>query len=499
MTYGSLFSGCGGFDLGLEAAGLQCSFQVEIEPKPRSVLERHWPGVPKFNDVRKVGAGRQRGKKCNLPPVDVLVGGFPCQDLSVAGNRGGLKGARSGLFYELVRIARELRPRYLVWENVCGLLSSEDGRDLALVLRHLADSGFHGGFRVLDSQYFGVPQQRRRVFGVFALGHLGAGRCAEILALADGVRGDPPTRQEARPVIAPSVTPGARRASGNRGSEQLVVGSLLAGGNGRGHRIGADEAGAGQLVYGGGDTRGPRSVEATLLAGKQAGTRGDFDSENLVLAFQSKDDGAASALAPTLRAMGYDGSHANGGGQLAVCVTGKVTHSLTSQGADASEDGTGRGTPIVIHADSLGRSGDAFTPSADAEGNVRLRNPGLGIREDGTTYGIMATGQPHGVFQFQERGREGGRAVEVRPDGIANALTSPKGGGRSQERTISDGQTLRRLTPTECERLMGWPDSHTKYMADGTEIKDGPRYEMIGNGVVKPVAAWIGRRLMRCG
>lgn len=320
MTYGSLFSGCGGADLGFDAAGLQCAFQCEIEAKPRSVLQRHWPDVPKFNDVRKVGNGKGRKK---LPPVDVLVGGFPCQDLSVAGNRGGLDGERSGLFYELVRIARELRPKFLVFENVPGLLSSDDGRDLARVLRHLGDSGFGGGWRVLDAQHFGVAQQRRRVFGVFAGRDIGIECCGQILALADGVRGHPAPGQEARPGVAGTVTGSTNRA----GSHESASGHIV-GGNGPAAGVEAGvEAGAGQLVYGGGDTRGPRSVASTLLAGTQAGSRGDFDSENFVLAFNCKDDGGSGELSPTLRAMGHDKSHANAGGQVAVAYKIKSANS----------------------------------------------------------------------------------------------------------------------------------------------------------------------------
>lgn len=192
-----------------------------------------------------------------------------------------------------------------------------------------------------------------------------------------------------------------------------------------------------------------------------------------MLAFQSKDDGAASTVAPTLRAMGYDGSHANGGGQLAVCVTGKVTHSLTSQGADASEDGTGRGTPIVMqcHGSNVGPIGTLRKGNGNTTGGV--------------------------PFMFQPRIARSGRG---QPKEIVDSLSSSNSGIHGDSKPhVSDGQTLRRLTPRECERLMGWPDDHTKYMADGTEIKDGPRYEMIGNGVVKPVAKWLGSRVLRYG
>src|SRR3954468_9863595 len=115
FTFGSLFAGIEGFGAGFEAAGMKCAWQVELEPDCRSVLARHFPDVDRFADVREVG-------RHNLKPVDIVCGGFPCQDLSVAGKRKGLEGERSGLFYEMVRVTDELRPSFLIWENVPGLL-----------------------------------------------------------------------------------------------------------------------------------------------------------------------------------------------------------------------------------------------------------------------------------------------------------------------------------------------------------------------------------------
>jgi DNA (cytosine-5)-methyltransferase 1 len=164
LTYGSLFSGIGGFDLGLERAKWEPAFQVEIDPKCNEILKRYWSRVPQFTDVQEVG-------KDVLPgPIDLLVGGFPCQDLSLAGSRQGLDGQRSGLFFEFMRIAAELTPRWLLIENVPGLLSSNGGRDMGTILGHMGKLGYGFAYRVLDAQYFGVPQQRRRVFIV---GHLG--------------------------------------------------------------------------------------------------------------------------------------------------------------------------------------------------------------------------------------------------------------------------------------------------------------------------------------
>ena len=115
LTFGSLFAGIGGMDLGLERAGMQCKWQVEINPYAQKVLAKHWPHVDRFEDVRAVGARE-------LAPVDLIAGGFPCQDISHAGLRAGIDGERSGLWSEFARLVRELRPRYVLVENVAALL-----------------------------------------------------------------------------------------------------------------------------------------------------------------------------------------------------------------------------------------------------------------------------------------------------------------------------------------------------------------------------------------
>jgi DNA (cytosine-5)-methyltransferase 1 len=165
MRFISLFAGIGGFDLGFERAGMEPAAQVEIDPKCREVLGRHWPHVERHDDVRTFDATRFAGA------VDLVCGGFPCQDVSVAGRRAGMgEGTRSGLFYEAVRIVGECRPRWVVLENVPGLLSSRGGEDFRSVLSALDDLGYGVAWRILDSRWFGVPQRRRRVFIVGCLG-----------------------------------------------------------------------------------------------------------------------------------------------------------------------------------------------------------------------------------------------------------------------------------------------------------------------------------------
>jgi len=168
LTYGSLFAGVGGFDMGFDADGWENRWQVEKDPLCLDVLQRHWPEVPKYQDVCDISGH-------DIEPVDAILFGFPCQDLTFAqpiDKRSGLSGERSGLFFEAVRIIQEMRnetnntyPRYAIAENVAGLLSAESGRSFLRVLEAMVELGAVAiEWRILDAQDFGLPQHRRRVF-----------------------------------------------------------------------------------------------------------------------------------------------------------------------------------------------------------------------------------------------------------------------------------------------------------------------------------------------
>jgi len=311
----SLFAGIGGFDLGCTQAGMRVVAHVEKDPHCRKLLSAKWPDSVVLDDVRTAG-------KHNLPPCDVLCGGFPCQDLSVAGKRAGLQGERSGLFYELTRITHELQPAFLVWENVPGLLSSNERRDFLAVLIELRRIGYHGGWRTLDAQFFGVAQRRRRVFGVFARADIGAGRCAEILSLHEGVRGHPAPRREARQDVAGTLG-GSSQSGGFRTTDLDNNGAFIC----------PEVAGCLQ-------ERDAKGVDSDTKPGH-------------LIAFSSKDSGAdAGAIAPTLRSMNYDKSHINGGGQVA------IAYPLTLRGR---EEGTEMevGEPNLYNALKAGDGGSS--------------------------------------------------------------------------------------------------------------------------------------------
>jgi DNA (cytosine-5)-methyltransferase 1 len=161
VNVGSLFSGIGGFDLGFERAGMRVSWQVELDPYCRAVLSRHFPDAARFEDVREIGAG-------SLDPVDLVCGGFPCQDLSSAGRGAGIDGARSGLWSEFARIVRELRPRYVIVENVPALLTGKGKRwergPIGRVLGDLAEARYDAEWACLSAREFGAPHLRKRVW-----------------------------------------------------------------------------------------------------------------------------------------------------------------------------------------------------------------------------------------------------------------------------------------------------------------------------------------------
>lgn len=207
MIVGSTFSGVGGLDLGLERAGMSIKWQAESDEWCRRVLARHWPDTYIYEDVSRIYSGQEReggqprirggdftdangsdlGQQPSPNGIDLLCGGFPCQDLSIAGKKEGLSGERSKLFFEYARIADELKPKWLLLENVTGLLSASKGRDYAILLATLAEIGYSVSWRVADARYFGVPQRRRRVFIV---GYFGDDGSRAALSLGAGGEGD---------------------------------------------------------------------------------------------------------------------------------------------------------------------------------------------------------------------------------------------------------------------------------------------------------------------
>jgi DNA (cytosine-5)-methyltransferase 1 len=469
--FGSLFSGAGLLDHAMERAGWQCLWQCENDAVARRVLARHWPDLECYPDVCTLDHG-------GLPAVDLLAGGFPCQDVSVAGCRAGLAGERSGLFFEFLRLADVLRPRWLLLENVPGLLSSCAGADFAVIVGEITgcrpqipkqgwrNAGFAWGpkrglaWRVLDAQYVGgcplhadewgigpVPQRRRRVFLVAHSGDVGG---------LDGA---------------------APRLHGSR-LAKLPVQVLFESEGSAGHPVPSGEKGSDIAAALGGCSASP---------GVSHPGRDGKDDSNLVVGSLDTETGHTDDNTAQANHL--------------------VVHTLRAEGCGASEDGTGRGTPLVAyqcHGSNVGPMGTVRSGNGHATGGVPfIVNSAESTavqshaRETETarcldSNGSFATGQGGTVVAFQERGREQGRPLETQAD-LAYALMSPKDGGRSHERNISDGVMVRRLTPIECLRLMGMPDD---WLDLDPPLSDSAKYRLVGNGCVRPVVEWIGRRIL---
>lgn len=418
MRFGSLCSGIEAASVAWAPLGWRAQFVSEIDAFPCAVLAHRYPEVPNLGDMT-------RFKDWPDATIDLLCGGTPCQSFSSAGLRAGLGDPRGQLMLTFGAIAARYRPRWLVWENVPGVLSSNGGRDFGAFLGLLGHLGYGFAYRVLDAQFVrvdgyarAVPQRRQRVFVVGCLGDWRS--AAAVLLERESLRGDPAPRREA----------GAR-----------VAGALNAStggpGQGGGWRIGPDEATANQLVaYGGNNSSGPRDVASALSAHGGTG-RHDFESETF------------------------------------------IAHTLRADGFDASEDGTGRGTPLVpVPFDTT-----QITSAANRS------NP-----KAGDPCHPLAAGAHPPAIAFQERGRDGGRSLEVGGD-IAYALTAPGDGGRTQERNVLAGMQVRRLMPIECERLQGFPDGYTAITYRGKPAADGPRYKALGNSWAVNCARWIGMRI----
>lgn len=449
LSLGSLFSGIGGFEVAAERLGMRVAWSCEIDPFGRKVLAKHWPGVELYEDVRAIEPARTER-------VDILTGGFPCQDLSVAGKRAGLAGERSGLFWEIVRLADALRPRWLVLENVPGLLSSEGGQDMGMVVGALRDLGYLGAWRVLDAQWFGVAQRRRRVFLV---GCLGGDRLAALLPFLASGNGHPAPRREAGK-IAP-VCPTLRTSGGGFGTDFDCDGGLIAPPLTR-NPYGDHESREGLLV--------PQIAHALCSRTAKGGdpTTDTYCIQNGARPREySQGLGRSRGPAYTLDC---NGEHA-------------IVHTLRGEGFDASKDGTGRGTPLVLQ--------EAQTGVRLYETCGTLRSDAPGSQPCGSLVAFTAEATPkHGV--------------ECCP-----ALDSV-----GSRRPTINGSSVRRLTPTECERLQGfswrdaaggWQDGHTclcgrnRGRSAGEEpckCPDGPRYRALGNAVAVPCVEWILRRTL---
>ena len=228
MKHASFFSGVGGLDLGFERAGIETVSVSEIDPYANAVLAERFPDAPNLGSITEVDAN-------DIPEADIWSGGFPCQDLSVAGKRAGFAGKRSSLAFTFLDLVEQSRPRWLVLENVPGLFSSNKGADFGRLLYEMEQLGYGVSWRTLDARYFGVAQRRRRVFLVASLE---SDRAAEVLLECEGCERHPSPRWTQRQGVAGGAPDGsgiartvraslAKRGERGDGSDDLIVSPAL--------------------------------------------------------------------------------------------------------------------------------------------------------------------------------------------------------------------------------------------------------------------------------
>lgn len=524
LTVGSVFAGIGGFDEGFRRAGFVIQWHCEIEPWCRRTLERHFPDAVCFSDVAEIGSGAtvveraQRIKARTWPDaitssealqraragiirddlrVDVLVGGFPCQDVSVAGQRAGLSGKRSGLYFEFMRLVRELQPRWVVIENVPGLLSSQRGRDFHTVLAEMAHSRLRRAYRILDSQYFGVPQRRRRVFLV---GRAGDGGAEQVLLEPDSLHRRAQTGRETRPRVASTL----RGRSAKRG-----VNEPGRGGEDGGHDC-RDESHETYICTG-------VRERARALVGSMH-KRHDDDTDTLI-----------PTVAPTLdRSLGHHRGSVGVGDFLVPFDTTQITSSenrSNPQAGDPCHSLSGEGHPPSI-AYALGSHAGTADGAATNKSHARGGPVGSGISEEKShslrsgrtqTVAYALRRDPGGIGQGHNTNyvaspvtASAGHHGHSSPRGdgrdniVADTLLAPNGGQRTTDLNGNFQPTMmgvRRLTPLECERLQGFPDGWTCLCGEGHKgsrfcmCPDTPRYKALGNAVTVNVAQWVAERL----
>jgi len=454
VRYGSVCSGIEAATVAWHGLGWRPSFFSEIDKFPRAVLAAHYPKVPLHGDFTSIQAG-------DYDPIDLLVGGTPCQSFSVAGLRGGLADGRGNLALEYLKLAQRLRPKWMVWENVPGVLSSAGGRDFGSILGGLVECGYGFAYRVLDAQYFGVPQRRRRVFVV---GHLGDWRrAAAVLFERHSLQGHSAPRREAGQRAAPTIS---ARTEGGGG-------------------LGTDFDLDGELVqaFGGNNTSG--SIDVATACAAHAGPHGrlNFESETFItqpIAYALQERaGCENANA------GPDGAGYREGAaytlearQTPQAVAYNITPSQSNKdyNARASERSqaiTGNGNrPSARGGDVIAFDTTQMTSKANRS------NP-----QSGDPSHPLAAGAHAPAIAFN-----------ARQDPTHGAVADPIG-TKDTGHGFLRGSAVRRLTPRECERLQGFPDDYTLISHRGKPAADGPRYKALGNSMAVPVMRWIGERI----
>ena len=409
------------------------AFFSEIEPFPCAILSTRFPHTPNHGSLTEY-------KSWPVEPgaIDLLVGGTPCQSFSVAGLRKGLDDPRGNLALVFLGLADKLKPRWIVWENVPGVLSSAGGRDFGSFLGALVELGYGFAYRVLDAQHFGVPQRRRRVFVVACLGDWRAP--AEVLLESDCVRRDPSSRRKKG-----QDTPSSAESGVDANGIQRTVGTLCA------------------------------DTHPGAYSGQDA-----YTGRLIPQAFTPSSFAQYAEGIGTIRANGGD----LGGGSeglvvkpIAFKVRGGGNCSGTKGGEIKPGVGGGTGYP--------GAEDKTFTiaTTQDQWLAAPFVEPVIPIHDQATRHA--------GKRGDKQDGKGNGLGIG-KPGDPMNTLT------RGDHHAVATAMAVRRLTPVECERLQGFPDNWSRISWKGRpedQCPDGPRYKACGNSMAVPVMSWIGQRI----
>ena len=442
LTAVSLFAGVGGFDLALERSGVKVVASVEIDTKASAVLAKQFPNSKLFNDVKGV-TGEQLIAAGFDPRNGIITGGFPCQDLSMAGKRAGLGGARSGLFWEICRLLTETKAQYFILENVPGLLSSNKGKDMAAVLEALVERRYRVAYRVLDAQYFGVPQRRRRVFIVGCLGNSG-GSPEQILAIAEGRARYIEASKQKGQSVARKIATGFRNAEWWNGND----------------------------------------VADTLTVSSNEQRMPDKNKMQMIVFSPHREDGARvteNVVNTLLSSMGTGGNNM----PMVFPMHGAIIGAKDENGPDGSGFLAENDPSYTLTASGLNRHGVAIihNPSSFAD------------YTESNVVGTLRAGMPAGseplVQGYKKNLAEKDEEQWMETD-VSRNISVFDNNHESRVTVLAQIDSIvRRLTPVECERLQGFPDDWTAGQTDGH------RYKQMGNAVAVPVVEFIVKRLVQ--
>lgn len=553
MRYLSLFSGIEAATVAWKPLGWEPVAFCEVDPFPSAVLAHHYPDIPNLGDITKVDWDKFKEE---YGEIDIIIGGSPCQSFSVAGNRKGLQG-ESKLMFEYVRAIREVMPRYFIWENVPGALSSgpkgQKGSDFGCLLRELANIGRSVGgkreryglaWRVLDASLFGVPQRRRRVFLV---GCLGTDSAAEILFEPDSLRGDNPSSKQKREELARAVGRGVACEGGTKGrvkSEQPIVADGVTnaipldtrnvfrdGGKNDGTGLGVGEVDEPAFTLTTAHSHAVSYCEGFKYhQGAKAGGLGNqpeqsptltADYHNPAVCIQGSMIGRKDKNGPN-----GDGINVEQSFTLNCTDRHAVSYKVNADEEARPCGGDGRIAGTLTANSSFNRQNIIVDQAAcfaqNTRNEVRLQNgdgeitgpvcASVGCKGQGVPF-VMASRQANAeitkdmsptLLSAHERPIlccSTQRAnCSIYSDGSAPTLLAAAGTSGNNQPYICEPSepeyVIRRLMPIECERLQGFPDNYTDIPWKGKEhAPDGKRYKAIGNSFAVPVVRWLGERL----